>query len=137
MRLIVDANILIASLIKKGKTAEMLINPALSLFAPEFIQEEISKYKQEISAKTHRKDKQVEEVLEELLSIVRIISRNRIEKYISLVKDISPDQKDNPHLALAIMLNGPIWSNDKRLKQQDKVKIYSTEDLINALSKME
>ncbi|MEK6928390.1 MAG: hypothetical protein AABW65_00335 [Nanoarchaeota archaeon] len=35
--------------------------------------------------------------------------------------------------ALALKLDCAIWSNDKKLNEQDKVKIYSTEDLIELL----
>ena len=48
---------------------------------------------------------------------------------------ISPGLKDTQYLALALKLNCAIWSNDKKLKKQDKVKIFSTEDLKNELKK--
>lgn len=40
---------------------------------------------------------------------------------------------DSEYFALALKLNCAIWSNDKRLKQQDKIKVYSTEDLVKVL----
>ena len=43
---------------------------------------------------------------------------------------LSPDLKDAPYIALALKLNCPIWSQDKALKKQSVVKIYSTEELI-------
>jgi len=45
MKLIVDANILFAALIKEGSTAELLISDKLQLFAPEFLFAEFAKYK--------------------------------------------------------------------------------------------
>ena len=48
MELIVDANILFASLIKESKTIEILLDKRLNLFAPDFILTEFSKYKEEI-----------------------------------------------------------------------------------------
>ena len=133
MKLVVDANIVIASLIKEGKTAELLINPSISLFAPEFIKEEILKHKDEILEKTQRKNNQFEDILEEILSIIRIVSKERIDKFISRAKGISPDPKDKAYFALALMLNIPIWSNDKRLKEQAKIKVYSTEEIASLL----
>ena len=38
------------------------------------------------------------------------------------------------YFALALKLNCGIWSNDKKLKNQDKVKVYSTEDLLKIKS---
>ena len=47
-----------------------------------------------------------------------------------IAKEISPDSNDVLYFSLALKLNCAIWSNDKKLKQQNKIKIYSTEDLI-------
>jgi len=44
---------------------------------------------------------------------------------------ISPDPKDKLYLALAIALKSSIWSNNKKLKQgQDKIAVFSTEELL-------
>jgi len=44
MRLIVDANILFAALIKDSSTAQLLVNVELKFYAPEFLFEEFAKY---------------------------------------------------------------------------------------------
>ncbi|PIN85274.1 MAG: hypothetical protein COV47_03030 [Candidatus Diapherotrites archaeon CG11_big_fil_rev_8_21_14_0_20_37_9] len=44
------------------------------------------------------------------------------------LKKISPDPKDVPYFALALKLRCPIWTNDKLLKKQKKVKIISTSE---------
>lgn len=62
-----------------------------------------------------------------------IISNKDSEKYLGLAKQISPDKKDIDYFALALMLNCPIWSHDKKLKEQNKILIYSTFDMINKL----
>jgi len=46
------------------------------------------------------------------------------------VIEASPDPKDAQYLALAMKYGIPIWSNDKRLKRQSIVKVFSTEELI-------
>ena len=46
MKLVVDANILFASLIKDSLTAELLVSDKLNLYAPEFLFDEFIKYKQ-------------------------------------------------------------------------------------------
>ena len=57
MKLVVDANVLFAALIKEGSTAELLISDKLQLFAPEFLFTEFSKYEELILKKTHRSKK--------------------------------------------------------------------------------
>ena len=49
-------------------------------------------------------------------------------------KKICPDRDDVPYFALALKFNIPIWSNDKKLKEQNKIKVYSTQDILNLLS---
>ena len=46
MKLVVDANVLFAALIKKSSTAELLISDKLQFFAPEFLFAEFSKYEE-------------------------------------------------------------------------------------------
>ena len=47
----------------------------------------------------------------------------------------SPDPKDSAYLALALALKSAVWSNDKKLKEeQNHVKVLSTEDLINKIN---
>jgi len=50
-----------------------------------------------------------------------------------LAEKISPDPNDLMYFALALKLKCPIWSNDKELKKQNEVIIYSTEDLTREL----
>ena len=42
---------------------------------------------------------------------------------------ISPHSKDVPYFALALAFNAAIWSDEKAFKKQNKVKIFSTEEL--------
>lgn len=40
---------------------------------------------------------------------------------------VSPDIDDVLYLALALKLNCPVWSNDRKLKNQNAVRIYTQE----------
>ena len=66
---------------------------------------------------------------------IRLIPYEEFEPFMEEAEKISPDLKDTQYLALALKLNCAIWSNDKKLEKQDKVKIFSTEDLKNELKK--
>jgi len=44
-------------------------------------------------------------------------------------KEIAPHKKDIPYFALALAFNSPIWSDEKAFKKQNRVKIFSTEEL--------
>jgi predicted nucleic acid-binding protein len=131
MKLIVDANILFAALIKEGLTAELMISDKIQLFAPEFLLNEFSKYEDIILKKTNRSKKDFYQFLEILKEQITIISRSEISPYMSKAKDISPDPKDTLYIALALAIKSNIWSNDKKLKLEQKlITVYTTEELI-------
>jgi predicted nucleic acid-binding protein len=133
MNLVVDANILFAALVKEGKTVEILLNPYFNLFATEFLFEEFEKYKEVLLHKTHRKEEGFYEILDLLKEIVDVIPRHEYEDKIGPAKEISPDENDVDYFALAIKLKCAIWSNDKKLKNQEKIKVYSTQELVELL----
>jgi predicted nucleic acid-binding protein len=61
---------------------------------------------------------------------IKAIPNEEIESFIPIAKEICPDPKDVDYFALALKLNCGIWSNDKVLKQQNKVQIYSTAEIM-------
>ena len=131
MDLIVDANILFAALIKESKTSDLLFREELHLFTPEFIFIEFAKYKGLLLEKTHRSKDDFQNLLELFERQITVYPLSEIKPYLIKASNISPDPKDVPYCALALLLNASIWSNDKMLKQQSIIKIFSTEDLIN------
>lgn len=62
-----------------------------------------------------------------------IVPKDDFKEYFELAEKISPDPDDFMYFALALKLKCPIWSNDKELKKQNEIIIYSTEDLIKEL----
>lgn len=133
MELVLDANILFSALIKDSLTAELLFNENLHLYSPEFIIHEFLKYSDLISSKKVRTNEDFIQIMHLLKDIITVIPK---EEYLSLFDKaalISPDEKDVLYFALAMKLDCAIWSNDKRLHQQDKVKIYTTTELKHLL----
>ncbi len=130
MDLVIDANILFAALIKEGVSIELIFNENFHLFAPEFLLEEFAKYKSEILKKTKRTEEEFNEILDILKNIITLIPKEEFSEFLAEAENISPDKKDIQYFALALKLKCSIWSNDKDLKQQDKIKIYPTHDLV-------
>lgn len=133
MELVLDANILFAALIKDSKTTELLLDARLKLFLPEFALQEFAKYEKELLQKTHRTKGEFYEIFAILQKIIKIMPREEFKSKIKEATKISPDKGDIDYFALALKLNLPIWSNDKKLKKQNKVKIYSTEEIMTQL----
>ncbi len=61
---------------------------------------------------------------------ITIIPLEELIDYVEEAEKITPDPKDMVYFALALKLNGVIWSNDKKLKEQNRIKVYATHELI-------
>ncbi len=131
MRLVVDANILFAALIKESLTAELIISDNLILFAPEFLFDEFAKYEQYLREKTKRSNIEFAQYLNILNEKIKIIPHKVIMPFIKKAEIISPDPNDLVYLACALATNSKIWSNDKKLKEeQEEIKVITTEELV-------
>jgi predicted nucleic acid-binding protein len=92
--------------------------------------EEINKYKDEILSKSGLSSAEFELVLTMIGSRIEFIPKSEFEKFIPEAGQISPDPNDSEYFALALKYVCAIWSNDKRLKEQEKVKVYSTKEVL-------
>ena len=68
--------------------------------------------------------------MHQLKEIITVIPKEEYSKQMIEAANFSPDPKDIMYFALALKLNTCIWSNDDRLKKQDKVIIHKTSDLM-------
>jgi predicted nucleic acid-binding protein len=129
MDLVVDANILFASLIKDGPTAELLFAESLVLHAPAFLLEEMDKHRNLLREKTRRSDPDFDEFSRVLGRLIRFVPEEELEDWLEPAGRISPDPGDIPYFALALKLGCGIWSNDAALKGQEAVAVLSTRDI--------
>lgn len=134
MDLVIDANIVMSSLISTaGKTFDLIFNDRLRLFAPEFLLVEINKHKDEILLKSNLSESEYGLFLSLVSSRIELIPFSEFDKYVNKSKEIAPDPNDAEYFALALKLKCAIWTNDKGFRAQNKIKIYSTAELINLL----
>ena len=130
MDFVIDANIVFAALIKDNVTRFILFRDSIRIFAPEFIFSEIEKYSDEICEKSGKSKDELDEVLNIIMRRVTIIPKEEIQSFIAKAREFSPDPKDASYLALALKLKIPIWSNDKILKEKQRiVEVYNTEEV--------
>ena len=135
MELVVDANILFSDLIKDSFIANLIFNKNLVLYTPEFIIDEFFKYKNYILNKTSRSEEDYIKISHMLKYKINVIPKEEYKEFIDDAEKISPDEKDIIYFALALKLNCAIWSGDKKIKEQDRIKIYSTEELTKLIKK--
>ena len=130
MKLIVDANVLFKALIKKGITTDLLFEDSFSFYTADFIVEEFLKYEKYIKKKTKLTPEELVETLHMLRSRITVISMKEYSEFIEKAKEISPDKNDALYFAVALKLRCGIWTNDKKLKEQDCVKVFNTKEII-------
>lgn len=136
VRLVIDANIVLSALIKDSATRRILIGSAIEFFAPDYLIEEIEKHILLVSRKNSLSEEENKKILKILCSYITIVGIEFYEENISealkIMADI--DIKDTPYVALALSFdNDGIWSEDKALFKQDKIKIWSTQDIMKIL----
>ena|SRR3989344_2715647 len=133
MKFVVDTNILFAHFWKISFTKKILLNEKIELFSPEYALEEIKFYMKEIMQKTSTSKAEFNELREELALIVKFISIEEYSEFLKEALKLSVDENDVDFLALALKLDCPIWGKDYHLKQQNKIKVLTTKELIMIL----
>lgn len=92
--------------------------------------EEFKKHEEEILQRTKRTQDELREILNILQTIITFIPKEECISFFAKAKKISPDKDDAPYFAVALKMNMPLWSNDKQLKEQKEVQVYTTKELV-------
>ncbi|PIN74601.1 hypothetical protein COV18_06940 [Candidatus Woesearchaeota archaeon CG10_big_fil_rev_8_21_14_0_10_37_12] len=137
MRSVVDTNVLITFFWEKSVARQLFYNNKLSLVSPEYALEEINKYQTEVCKKAQISSKQFEQLKIELAKIIEFAPLNQYSNLLKQALNISPDSNDVDFIALAIKENCALWTNDKKLSEQNAVIVLSTEELIECLTDIE
>ncbi len=133
MRLVVDSNVVFAAIVARGVTSDLLFHKDLRLLAPEFLNEEYGAYRAYLSKKAGLNVETIDAVKNRFFTRIRVFAKPDYESCRTEAERITPDPNDAPFFALALKENADIWSNDKALKRQNRVPVYSTHDLVARL----
>lgn len=133
MELVIDSNCLIAALIKPGKTRELICSSKLTLYTPEHILAETLKHREEIMMKAGITKDDFEQLMHIFIARIIVVPQNEFAHLKEKARKLVTHPEDTPFMALALHKHLPIWSNDKELKYQSTVKIYSTAELLKHL----
>lgn len=118
-RIIVDANIIFSSLISRNsRIRDYLLRGDISYSSPEFVLDEIAKHKGKLIKCSQLSESEIDyyyHIILKHINFVRsnLISKSNIKFAYNLCKDI--DEKDTIYVALALELNGRLWTGDKKL----------------------
>ncbi|MFH1247426.1 MAG: PIN domain-containing protein [Candidatus Micrarchaeota archaeon] len=113
MKLVVDTNIVISAIIRDATTRKLLFHPALELYAPEYIFEELERNKAEVIQKAGISLSEFETFLRVVSKVVNIVPKEAYSEYLEEAHQVIDYVPDEPFAAVAIALGDcGIWSND-------------------------
>lgn len=135
MRLVVDVNVVFSALVNKGESSKVFeTNKRLrqwQFIAPDFLLFELNQISDKLQSVTRLTK---EELSFAFLFITEQIEFIPFSTFLDrLVEAMQLNMNDSPYLALALACNCPIFSGDKGLKKQTKVKVFSPRDLLDTL----
>ncbi len=137
MKFVIDTNIIFSALIKDSVTRAILLISGKTFYYPETAFEEIKKYRELMASKAHLSAKEFDKLFEFLRKRINIVPEKTFRPFLlEADKEIGAvDKKDVMFLALALALpNEGIWSEDRHLERQKKVKVWKTNEMIRFLT---
>ncbi len=135
MILVIDANSVISALLKDGKARQIIVSGKFTLMAPEFLSEELYKYRKYIAEKAGLSDNEVKLLITMLLRHVRIMPKAEYKAKLEEASEIMEnDVRDAPYVAcyLAMKCDG-IWTNDADYDNKASIRIVTTGYLLKLL----
>ncbi len=136
MRVTVDANILFACLIKDSTTRRLVLNPTLTLFAPEFLKDELAAHIIEIKEKSGMNDEELLHMIQKVFAQVTFVPDKSLKPFLYPAASLIADPKDWLYLACALYEDAVIWSNDNDFGPQKRVRVLKTKELMSIVGSL-
>jgi len=138
MKVIIDTNKIISSLIKEGISRKILFNKNFEFFTPDYSISEIQEHKLEIVKKTHLNDDEFEILLSLIFERISIISEDEYKPFFGKSKKLISDPDDVSFIAASLAMKADgIWSDDHHFLEQNELKILRTEDMVDLMGNFE
>ena len=133
MLFVVDFNVIFSALINKGKSFKVFrdnaLNKKFKFIAPELLLEEVKNNWDKLLSLTNLSEEEFNKALSFIMEQIIFVSSSEFLE--NIPEAIELNQKDSPYLALALKFNCPIFSGDKELKEQTKVKVFSPREMLD------
>jgi predicted nucleic acid-binding protein len=107
----------------------MAMRNDIELHAPAFALEEIEHIKPIVMKRFSISAENFNMLLRLLKSVIKFYPDGEYRDMLDRAMELSPDPEDADFFALALKLKCPLWSEDRLLKSQTAVEIYSTSEL--------
>ena len=121
MKIVIDTNIIFSGILSpNGTISDLLLNSpdTFDFYSPSYILEELENHKKKLLKISRLSEKELDFLQRNIFKKVDLIDLESIrestwEKAIELTKNV--DEFDAPFIALALELESPLWTGDKKL----------------------
>ncbi|MFH1106399.1 MAG: PIN domain-containing protein [Candidatus Micrarchaeota archaeon] len=138
IELAVDANVLFSAMLADGTTRRLILDRRLRLCAPSYLMEEMLRHMRGDDKLARKLNRTKEEAAMQLQSLGRHIEVVPLEEYGASIPEVlkdCPDPFDAEYLAVAKRRSIPLWTNDRRLKNQAAVEVLNTREVLELLGR--
>lgn len=133
MKLVLDTNVILKALIKDSAVRGVILSPKHEFLIPDHAIEETRKHLDVVEEKSGLSKKEINSVLDTLLTNIEVIPAAKILSKWKEAEDVMAtiDQGDTPFVAAAMSTPcDGIWSDDKDLGRQKKVRVWTTKEVL-------
>ncbi|PIN91601.1 hypothetical protein COU61_02165 [Candidatus Pacearchaeota archaeon CG10_big_fil_rev_8_21_14_0_10_35_13] len=122
------------SSLKEGVSRKIIFSGKFSFFAPEHTIGEVKKYNKVIITKARISSEELDILLSLIFDNINILPMRAYDKHLRRANGLISDAGDVPFIALALALKADgIWSEDKHFQQQNKIKIFRTDEMLKLI----
>ena len=133
MRFVLDTNVILKALIKDSVVRGILLRSSHEFLVPEHAIDETRKHLGTVAEKSGLSESEINSVIDALLVSIKVVPA---EKVVSKWKEAEHvmaevDVGDVPFVAAAMSVScDGIWSDDKHLRRQGKVRVWKTKEIV-------
>lgn len=130
---VVDASVIVACLVSDGKARRTLLTATeVEFYAPAFVREEVRRRSPKIIALSGVGPIVISTLLDDLLAKIAIVPRegfeHRLQEATRLVTRVGA-RGDGDYVALALVLDAPVWTYDKDFHRVKEIRVVSREQV--------
>lgn len=118
MEVVIDTNKILSAILTSGKVRKIIVFSPLNFMAPKYLLIEVLKHKHRLCKRFKIPLEIFDYIANELICPrIKLIDEEFYKDCVPEAFEISKrfDEWDTPFIALALKLNVPIWTNDKKL----------------------
>lgn len=138
-RVVVDASVVFSSLIANGRSRAILLGShSLEFYVPAIITQEVRRHFPEACEKANLPRTVVEGLLEDVLASLQVVPDELLRSALDSARARCRSAhalNDDLYVALADVLDAPIWSYDKDFRRVSGVRVVSVRELLDIIDR--